>query len=75
MGVGYEPSVQCVAVCGGEEPQERLECEGVVCDMKEQQLHRARGCSPVTRWENLLSMGRQITSLYSCHSQDALRWR
>jgi len=39
----------CVASCGGGQPQERAECHQVECDMREEQLSLARGCRPITR--------------------------
>ena len=40
---------ECVNLCGGLEPQEKLDCSAVTCRMQDAAYYRSKACQPILK--------------------------
>jgi hypothetical protein len=45
----FDSLEDCVNLCGGFEPQEKLDCSAAVCNKQDLAFHRSKGCQPIVK--------------------------
>ena len=47
---------ECVNLCGGYEPQEKLDCSAAMCNKQDAAFHRAKGCQPIIKLNEVIAI-------------------